>query len=86
MTPQELLDFEAAHPGHSAAKEQAIRDELGITEVRYYVLLARAAESIDGIAHDPITARKVREQGEGRMFCEPRTANSEDRLHRRLHD
>ena len=68
MTPQQLLDFEAAHPAHTAAKEQAIRDQLGIDEVRYYVLLARAAESIDGIAHDPITARKVWEQGEGRVL------------------
>ena len=72
MTPQELLDFEAAHPGHSTAKENVIRERFGINEVRYYVLLARAAESIDGIAHDPITARRVREQGEGRVFCQRR--------------
>jgi len=62
MTPQQLLDFEADHPGHSPAKEQAIRATFGITEVRYYVLLGRAAESMEGIAHDPITARRVREQ------------------------
>ena len=68
MTPQELLDFEAAHPKHTGAKEQAISDTFGINEVRYYVLLARAAESMEGIAHDPITARRVREQGEQRML------------------
>lgn len=68
MTPQELLDFEAAHPEHSGAKENAIRDQFGIDEVRYYVLLARAADSMEGIAHDPITARRVREQGEGRVL------------------
>ena len=62
MTPQELLDFEAAHPGHSTAKENAIRERFDINEVRYYVLLARAADSMDGIAHDPITARRVRDQ------------------------
>lgn len=64
MTPQELLDFEATHPGHSGAKEQAISDTFGINEVRYYVLLARAAESMEGIAHDPITARRVRERAD----------------------
>lgn len=64
MTPQRLLDFEATHPRHTPAKEQRIRDELGITEVRYYVLLARAAESMEGIAYDPITARRVRERRE----------------------
>lgn len=72
MTPQELLDFEAAHPAHTVAKENAILDQFGIDEVRYYVLLARAAESMEGIAHDPITARQVRDQGEGRVFCQRR--------------
>ena len=62
MTPQQLLDFEAKHPGHSSAKEEAIRETFDINEVRYYVLLARAAESLEGIAHDPITARRVRER------------------------
>lgn len=62
MTPQELLDFEATHPKHTGAKEQAIHEAFGINEVRYYVLLARAAESMEGIAHDPITARRVRER------------------------
>lgn len=68
MTPQLLLDFESTHPRHTPTKEDAIRNDLGITEVRYYVLLARAALSRDGIAHDPITARRVREQGRGRML------------------
>lgn len=72
MTPHELLDFEAAHPTHTPAKENAIRERFDINEVRYYVLLARAAESMEGIAHDPITARRVREQGEGRVFCQRR--------------
>lgn len=62
MTPQQLLDFEAAHPAHTATKEQLIRATFDITEVRYYVLLARAADSMEGIAHDPITARRVRDQ------------------------
>lgn len=61
MTPEQLLDFEAAHPRHDGAKEEAIR-ALGLTPARYYVLLHRAASSRDGVAHDPITARRVRER------------------------
>ncbi|MFB7843165.1 DUF3263 domain-containing protein [Microbacterium sp. NPDC056052] len=43
--PTDLLAFEAAHPGWSSNKEMRIRHELGITPVRYAVLLERAAES-----------------------------------------
>ena len=60
-TAVQLLDFEAAHPGtHTWAKETTIRDTLGVTAARYYQLLQRAAASPAGIAHDPITARRVR--------------------------
>lgn len=61
-TYPQLLDFEHSHPRHNGWKEETIRRELGITPVRYYVLLGRAAESVEGIAHDPVTARRVRER------------------------
>lgn len=61
-THQQLLTFEATHPRHTWVKDEAIRRELGITPARYYVLLGRAAESVEGIAHDPVTARRVRER------------------------
>jgi hypothetical protein len=60
MTPAQLLDFEARHPERTRSKEQVIRRELGLPPARYFVLLARAAESREGIAHDPITAARVR--------------------------
>lgn len=63
MSPAELLVFEAAHPGWSSNKEMRIRHELGITPVRYAVLLDRAAESDEGMRADPITARLVRAPG-----------------------
>lgn len=66
MTPTTLLAFERRHPGDSPHKRELIRRMLGITEVRYAVLLTRAAESIEGIAADPITARRVREEAERR--------------------
>ncbi|WP_194239274.1 DUF3263 domain-containing protein [Microbacterium sp. CBA3102] len=64
MTPTELLAFEAQHPQQTPEKTSRIRHQLGITEVRYYVLLARAARSVEGITADPVTARMVRERAE----------------------
>jgi hypothetical protein len=62
MSPVTLLAFERAHPRHDGAKEETIRGELGITPARYYVLLGRAARSMEGMVADPITARRVRER------------------------
>ncbi|WP_187250479.1 DUF3263 domain-containing protein [Microbacterium sp. 4-7] len=62
MTPADLLAFESAYPRHTPTKNAAIRHSLGLSEARYYQLLVRAAASADGIASDPITARRVRER------------------------
>ena len=58
MGTGELLDFERAWPRHSGAKENAII-ERGLTPARYYVLLHRAAASLDGQSHDAMTAHRV---------------------------
>lgn len=58
MGTGDLLDFESAWPRHSHAKENAIRDR-GLTPARYYQLLHRAAASLEGQAHDAITAHRV---------------------------
>lgn len=65
MTPADLIRFEASWPRHDGNKELRIRAELGITPARYYQLLARASRMIDGMRSDPITARRVRERGQG---------------------
>ena len=62
VTPERLLAFEAAHPTPSPERDELIRRELGITPVRYVVLLGRAAESAEGIASHPMTARLLRER------------------------
>ena len=62
MLHETLLAFELAHPHHDGTKEETIRAELGLTPARYYVLLGRAARSLEGMAVDPITARRVRER------------------------
>ncbi|MBO3663754.1 DUF3263 domain-containing protein [Microbacterium stercoris] len=61
--PAALLDFERAHPRHSGWKEEAIRRELGLSPVRFYQLLGRAAETLEAMAHDPVTARRIRDRG-----------------------
>lgn len=71
MPPETLLAFEASWPRHSGTKDLAIRDELGITPARFYQLLARAAETADGIAADPITARRVRSRALRRAHILP---------------
>ena len=59
-TPAQLLEFENTWPAHDGHKEEAIRRDLRLTPARYYALLHRAAESIDGQAAHPITARLIR--------------------------
>lgn len=58
MGTGDLLDFERAWPRHSHAKEVAIRQR-GLTPARYYQLLRRAAASLEGQAHDAITAHFI---------------------------
>lgn len=62
MTGCELLDFERAWPRHTGRKETAIR-ERGLTPARYYVLLSRAAASLEGQAHDAEVAHRVIRRG-----------------------
>ncbi|MBW9093082.1 DUF3263 domain-containing protein [Microbacterium jejuense] len=59
MTPGELLEFERAWPRHTGAKEEAIIRQFDMKPARYYQLLHRAAGSLEGLAHDPFTARRV---------------------------
>ncbi|MFJ4166270.1 DUF3263 domain-containing protein [Microbacterium sp. NPDC089698] len=61
MTPTELLAFEARNPSWRGNKETRIREQLGLTPARYVILLIRAAESIEGMLADPVTARRVRD-------------------------
>jgi hypothetical protein len=67
--PADLLDLEHAWPRHSGAKEDAIIRQLGLTVPRYYVLLRRAAESIEGQAHDAVTAHRVARHAEVQRRC-----------------
>lgn len=75
MTPTQLLAYETAHPHDTPAKRENIRNTLGITEIRYALLLDRASRTDEGIRAYPITARQVRETAERRArMREKRTA------------
>lgn len=72
MTPAQLLAFEHQHPGATPTKHARIRHELGISEIRYWVLLERAAHHPDGIRAEPVTARMIRERAEVRAAIRAR--------------
>jgi hypothetical protein len=63
---RDLLDFEARWPGHSGAKEEAVRAELRLTPARYYQLLGRVVETGDALAHDPLLVGRLRRARDGR--------------------
>lgn len=55
-----ILDFEAGWRRHAAAKEEAIRSELGLTPARYYQLLGRLIDTREAQEHDPLLAGSLR--------------------------
>lgn len=55
-----LLEFEARWQGHDAAKEEAVRAELGLTPARYYQLLGRLIDTADALAVDPMLVHRLR--------------------------
>lgn len=71
MRPETLLAFEHAWSHHDGRKDLTIRRELGITPARFYQLLHRTAHTAEGIAADPIIARRVRGRSAGRVSSLP---------------
>ena len=55
-----LIAFERRWPGNGPRKYDAIRAELGITEVRYAVLLARAIDTDEALTVDPVFVHHLR--------------------------
>lgn len=44
----------------AGAKEQAIRDELGMTPVRYYQRLNQLVDTEAALAHEPVLVNRLR--------------------------
>jgi len=62
MTEQEraILAFEGRWWRYAGHKEQAIRDELGLSAVRYYQLLVRLLNTPEALAADPVLVNRLR--------------------------
>lgn len=54
-----ILDFEREWHRHAGAKEEAIRDELGLSPARYHQLLSRLIESPAALVHDPMLVKRL---------------------------
>lgn len=55
-----LLDFESRWDAHGAAKEEAIRRELGLAPARYYQLLERVIDAPEAAAVDALLVHRLR--------------------------
>jgi len=54
-----ILAFERTWWKHAGAKEQAIRDEFGLSAARYYQLLGALIDSPSALAHDPMLVKRL---------------------------
>jgi hypothetical protein len=54
-----ILEFERRWWEHAGAKEQAIRDQFGLSAARYYQVLGRVIESPAALVHDPMLVRRL---------------------------
>lgn len=57
---EHILAFERRWWRRAGSKEQAIRDELGLSAVRYYQLLNRLLDNPAALAFDPVLVRRLR--------------------------
>lgn len=55
-----ILDFERQWWRHPGAKEQAIRDRLGLPATRYYQLLNALLDRREALVYDPMLVRRLR--------------------------
>ena len=54
-----ILAFEHRFGQHSGAKDEAIRDQFGLSAVRYYQVLNLLIDSAAALAHDPMLVRRL---------------------------
>lgn len=57
---RQVLAFEKRRWNRRGHKEQAIRDELGVSPVRYYQVLARLLDSQSALAAEPQLVNRLR--------------------------
>ena len=62
-----VLEFERRWWKHAGAKEQAIRDQFGLSAARYYQVLGRVIESPAAEVDDPMLVRRLRRVRDARL-------------------
>ena len=62
-----ILAFERQWWKHAGAKEQAIREEFGLSAARYYQLLGVLIESPTALQHDPMLVKRLQRLRDARV-------------------
>ncbi len=57
---ERILDFERRWWRHAGSKEQAIRDEFGLSATRYYQLLNQLLDDPAALAYEPVLVKRLR--------------------------
>jgi hypothetical protein len=62
-----ILAFERRWWRHAGAKEQAIRDDFGLSAARYYQLLGALIDMPAALAHDPMLVKRLQRMRDARL-------------------
>ncbi|HWU58061.1 MAG TPA: DUF3263 domain-containing protein [Microbacteriaceae bacterium] len=62
-----ILDFERQWWLHAGAKEQAIRDEFGLSSARYYQVLGVLIDTPAALVHDPMLVKRLQRARDARL-------------------
>jgi hypothetical protein len=74
-----ILAFERQWWRHAGAKEQAIREEFGLSAARYYQLLGALIDSPAALHHDPMLVKRLLRLRDARLAARStRTLTSDD--------
>jgi len=57
---RQVLAFERRWWKHAGSKEQAIRDQFGVSATRYYQMLNALLDNPAALAHDPVLVKRLR--------------------------
>lgn len=64
---EKILALERQWWKYDGAKDQAIRDQIGMTSVAYYQTLNRLIDTEEALAHDPMLVKRLRRQRDARQ-------------------
>ncbi|MEO6941542.1 MAG: DUF3263 domain-containing protein [Terrimesophilobacter sp.] len=61
-----ILDFEREWSRHAGAKEEAVREQFGLSAARYYQVLNAVIDSPAAIMYDPMLVRRLQRMRDAR--------------------